>query len=86
MTTTNKLASAALAGLLTVVVAHGNATAATKPAREKCYGVAAVGKNDCVSKDKSHSCAGQAKKDSDANEWVYVPAGLCAKLAGGIKG
>jgi uncharacterized membrane protein len=57
-----------------------------KVEREKCYGVAKAEKNDCAAKDGSSSCAGQAKKDSDANNWVYVPKGLCEKLVGGIKG
>ena len=48
---------------------------------EKCAGVAAKGKNDCGAND--HSCAGHAKKDNDPNEWVYVPAGVCAKISGG---
>ena len=48
---------------------------------EKCAGVAAKGKNDCGAND--HSCAGHAKKDSDPNEWVYVPEGVCEKIAGG---
>jgi uncharacterized membrane protein len=48
---------------------------------EKCAGVAAKGKNDCGAND--HSCAGNAKKDNDPNEWVFVPAGVCEKLAGG---
>jgi uncharacterized membrane protein len=57
-----------------------------KAEREKCYGVSKAEKNDCASKDGSHSCAGSAKKDGDVNEWVYVPKGLCEKLVGGIKG
>lgn len=56
------------------------------PEKEKCYGVAKAGKNDCAAKDGSHSCAGQSKKDSDAATWVYVPKGLCERLAGGVKG
>ena len=48
---------------------------------EKCAGVAAKGKNDCGAND--HSCAGHAKKDNDPNEWVYLPAGVCEKIAGG---
>ena len=48
---------------------------------EKCAGVAAKGKNDCGAND--HSCAGHAKKDNDPNEWVYVPAGVCEKIANG---
>lgn len=64
----------------------GNQSCAGKDAgagKEKCYGVAKAGKNDCASLNKSHGCAGQAKKDADPNEWIYVPAGLCDKLAGG---
>lgn len=62
------------------------ADAADKKEREKCYGVAKAEKNDCASKDGSNACAGQAKKDADSNAWIYVPAGLCEKLAGGVKG
>ena len=54
--------------------------------REKCYGVAKAQKNDCSAKDGSHACAGRAKKDWDNNTWVYVPKGLCDKLAGGVTG
>jgi uncharacterized membrane protein len=50
---------------------------------EICYGVVKAHKNDCASKANKHSCAGQAKADSDPNEWVKVPTGLCLKLAGG---
>lgn len=50
---------------------------------EKCYGIAKAGKNDCASPPAKHSCAGLAKHDSDPNEWVKVPQGLCSKLAGG---
>lgn len=51
---------------------------------EKCAGVAVKGKNDCGALDGSHRCGGQAKKDHDANEWVYVPEGTCAKLGGKV--
>ena len=57
-----------------------------KPEVEKCYGVAKAEKNDCAAKDGSHSCAHLAKRDNDPATWVYVPKGLCEKLAGGIKG
>jgi uncharacterized membrane protein len=52
-----------------------------KPAGEKCYGVAKAGKNDCAA--TGHSCAGQSTKDMDKASWVSLPAGVCAKLAGG---
>lgn len=54
---------------------------AGKKGFEKCAGVAKAGKNDCGA--NGHSCAGQAKVDSDANEWVYMPKGVCDKIVGG---
>jgi len=50
---------------------------------EKCAGVAKMGKNDCGALDGSHGCAGQAKEDNLAHEWLYLPEGTCDKLAGG---
>jgi uncharacterized membrane protein len=47
----------------------------------KCYGINAAHKNDC--KSPGHSCAGQDDKSRDANAFVAVPAGLCAKIDGG---
>lgn len=74
------------ASLLATLIATGAHADEKKVEREKCYGVAKAGKNDCAAKDGSSSCAGQSKKDADANNWVYVPAGLCDKLVGGVKG
>ena len=48
---------------------------------EKCYGVAARGKNDCG--EGQHSCVGQATHDRDKASFVLVPKGDCQKLAGG---
>ena len=56
---------------------------ATTDDREKCYGVAKAGQNDCAAKDGKNGCASQAEKDGG---WIYVPKGLCEKIAGGIKG
>jgi uncharacterized membrane protein len=55
--------------------------AADKPEMEKCYGVVKAGKNDCAG--AAHACAGQAKVDSGAKEFVALPKGTCARLAGG---
>lgn len=49
--------------------------------KEKCYGVAKMGKNDCAS--KAHSCAGHAATDAHKGEWVFVPKGLCDRLVNG---
>ena len=61
-----------------------NAGPAPVPTRtaEKCYGIAAAGLNDCAATG-SHSCAGEAKRASDPNSWIYVPAGTCHKIVGG---
>lgn len=54
---------------------------AISPDMEKCAGIVKAGKNDCGA--NGHSCAGQAKKDNDPNEWIAVPKGTCEKIAGG---
>ena len=48
--------------------------------RERCYGIARAGQNDCA--NAVHSCAKQAPADSDQREWIAVPKGTCARLAG----
>jgi uncharacterized membrane protein len=48
---------------------------------QKCYGVNAVGKNDCA--EGAHSCAGQATQARDAKSFVLLPAGDCEKIQGG---
>jgi uncharacterized membrane protein len=48
--------------------------------KEKCYGVAKAGTNDCAS--ATHGCAGQAKRDLDPKEWKYVAKGTCQKVGG----
>lgn len=53
---------------------------------EKCAGVSKAGKNDCGALDGSHQCSGMASADNGANEWVYVPKGVCEKLGGVVKG
>ncbi len=54
---------------------------ASTPKMEHCYGINAVGKNDCAA--GAHSCAGQATKARDSKSFVLLPAGLCGKIAGG---
>ena len=50
--------------------------------RERCYGVARQSANDCAT--ALHSCAAQARKDGDRNEWIMVPRGVCGKLVGSV--
>lgn len=77
----------AIATILTVgVLATTQAIAVPDQPKEweKCAGIAKAGKNDCGALDGKHGCAGQAKIDNDDTEWVYVPAGTCAKITGGV--
>lgn len=76
-----QILSIAIGSLLTLGVV-GSAAAAEKN-MEKCYGVAKAGMNDCGGKKASHSCAGQATKNSDPHDFVAVPKGTCDKIAGG---
>lgn len=50
--------------------------------KEKCYGIAKAGQNDCASISGSHSCAGQSKVDMDKSEWKYVAKGTCKGMKG----
>jgi uncharacterized membrane protein len=74
--------TAAATGLLAVGGA-GVAVDAEAKDKEKCYGVAKAGANDCGSKYSSHSCAGQATSDNSPSAFILVPEGLCERLAGG---
>jgi len=50
---------------------------------EKCYGINAVGKNDCA--EGAHSCAGQSTQARDPKSFVLLPVGDCSKIAGSKK-
>ena len=83
---TKKLFAATVLTAISAMAASG-ASAHLEPKNnddnEKCYGVAKAGNNDCASKVNGHSCATLAKTDSDSNEWIKLPKGLCEKLVGG---
>lgn len=50
--------------------------------KEKCFGIAKAGQNDCASINGTHSCAGQSKVDMDKTEWKYVAKGTCKEMKG----
>lgn len=73
--------SLALAAALGAVLS-GNAYAHLEEGvagKEKCYGVALAGMNDCAS-GPGTSCAGSSKTDYQGSAWKLVPAGTCVKL------
>jgi uncharacterized membrane protein len=75
------LISSALAAALSLGLV-AQAQAQDKGAKEKCFGIAKAGQNDCANLSGSHSCAGQSKTDNAADEWKYVAKGTCAKAGG----
>jgi uncharacterized membrane protein len=81
MTQQRQIVASALATVLALGLGSTSVHAQDK-AKEKCYGIAKAGQNDCANLSGSHSCAGQAKTDMDPNEWKYVAKGTCKDLKG----
>lgn len=75
------LASAALAAVLSSSIVMPVEAAA----KEKCYGVAKAGQNDCGNLAGTHSCAGQSTVDNDPGEWKLVAKGTCKSIGGMLK-
>jgi uncharacterized membrane protein len=76
--------SIAIAAAVGSMLALSHAPAhAGDTSKEKCYGVAKAGQNDCAA--NGHSCAGQSKVDNDPTEWKYVPKGECEKMGGSLQ-
>ena len=79
MTTSTRLAvlgslAAALAGLASIAPAS-----AQDMAKEKCFGVALKGQNDCAA-GAGTTCAGTSRTDFQGNAWKLVPKGTCATM------
>ena len=79
MDKTQRMLHAAVAALVALGVAQA-AQAQDAKDKEKCYGIAKAGQNDCGT--ATHTCAGKAKKDNAPDEWKYVAKGTCEKLGG----
>lgn len=74
-----RVPAAALA--LALGAAFAALPAAAQPAdKEKCFGVALKGKNDCAA-GPGTTCAGTSKTDYQGNAWSLVPKGTCGKTA-----
>ncbi|HEX5130503.1 MAG TPA: DUF2282 domain-containing protein [Usitatibacter sp.] len=79
MDNASKLLHTAVAALVAVGLSQ-SAQAQEAKDKEKCYGIAKAGQNDCGT--ATHTCAGKAKKDNAPDEWKYVAKGTCQKLGG----
>ena len=80
----NRRHTLAVAAFALAAVASGAALAQDKGAsikgeKERCYGVAKAGKNDCAA-GPGTTCAGTSKVDYQANAWKYVPKGTCTTM------
>ena len=81
MTTTSQKCSAAfIAGAIAAAIGSIGApdVAHAQDGKEKCYGVALAGQNDCAA-GAGTTCAGTSSIDYQGNAWKLVPAGDCLK-------
>lgn len=69
------LSSMAIAGPLT----DAEAKAAMAAGKEKCYGIALKGQNDCAA-GPGTTCQGSSTVDFQGNAWKFAQAGTCAKV------
>ncbi|MGB8816497.1 MAG: DUF2282 domain-containing protein [Rhizobiaceae bacterium] len=77
------LSSALIASALASALSAGIAMTATGAAaaeKEKCFGVALAGANDCAA-GAGTSCAGTSKVDYQGNSWKYVAKGTCTTMS-----
>lgn len=73
-----KFASVALAAGITAGLTMTPA-AAQSGGKEKCYGVAKAGKNDCAA-GPGTSCSGTSARDYQGDAWKLVDKGSCVKI------
>lgn len=81
--TTVLIASAVTSALATFANAapltKAEVAAAMAAHKEKCYGVALKGQNDCAA-GPGTTCQGTSVKDFQGNSWKFVQGGTCASL------
>lgn len=75
----NTIKTLAVAGSLAAALAGFATAASAEDGKEKCFGVAAAGQNDCAA-GPGTTCAGTSKVDYQGNAWKLVPAGTCATM------
>ncbi len=51
-----------------------------KNGKERCAGRVLAGMNDCPT--SQHACAGLSDVDGNPEEYIWLPVGTCAKIAG----
>ena len=84
MSGNDRIIRTAFAGLIAAgalaFAANGMAADSDHSMEEKCAGIVKASKNDCAT--SKNQCHGHVKSDRDAEAWIYVPKGLCERIAG----
>jgi uncharacterized membrane protein len=77
------LASAVTTALATIAAAapltKAEADAAVAAKKEKCFGVALKGQNDCAA-GPGTTCQGTSTVDFQGNAWKFVQGGTCTSI------
>ena len=88
MSTRSTVSAAFLAGAVATALASMAAAApltdaevkaATDAGKEKCYGVALKGQNDCAA-GPGTTCQGTSTVDFQGNAWKFVQGGTCESI------
>src|SRR6201985_2810471 len=88
MSAKNHISSFVLAGAITTALASmptaapltkAEADAATAAHKEKCFGVALKGQNDCAA-GPGTTCQGTSTVDFQGNAWKFVQGGTCTSI------
>ncbi|MBM7049058.1 MULTISPECIES: DUF2282 domain-containing protein [Rhizobium] len=74
----NSLITLAIAGSIASALASVAVPAAAADTKEKCYGVALKGQNDCAA--GKHDCAGKSTMSYDKMSFKLVPTGTCTSM------
>ena len=83
-TVTSALLASAVAGILASAahaapLSKAEADAAIAAKKEKCFGVALKGQNDCAA-GPGTTCQGTSTQDFQGNAWKFVQGGTCASI------
>jgi uncharacterized membrane protein len=88
MSTRSTVSAAILAGAVATALAsmaaaapltEAEVKAATDAGKEKCYGVALKGQNDCAA-GPGTTCQGTSTVDFQGNAWKFVQGGTCESI------
>ena len=71
--------AATLAALASGAALAQDKGASIKGEKERCYGIALAGQNDCAA-GAGTTCAGTSKMDYQGNAWKYVAKGTCTTM------